>query len=187
MQQEQICVGKEGDVGTLLASIDKTLAEASADTRTWRICRPTQKKAKFLFCVGGTISSFTYILHGKKNVLINKSFVVRFENGRYLSDVLKRRTFNNQFVGIVLRRVLRDLVTGSCRQLQKTLRPTLDMLVHVAKAAAQPQIDIDELYPLNIHYILSWSRRNWMDYAQKDKTKDRKNMLSTLSTTRLDV
>ncbi|CAD6186623.1 unnamed protein product [Caenorhabditis auriculariae] len=36
---------------------------------------------------------------------------------------------------------------------------------------------------LNIHYILSSSRRNWMDYAQKDKTKDRKNMFSTLSTT----
>ncbi|CAD6195941.1 unnamed protein product [Caenorhabditis auriculariae] len=39
---------------------------------------------------------------------------------------------------------------------------------------------------LNIPYILSSSRRNWMDYAQKDKTKDRKTMLSTLSTTRLD-
>ncbi|CAD6187956.1 unnamed protein product [Caenorhabditis auriculariae] len=40
---------------------------------------------------------------------------------------------------------------------------------------------------LNIHYIPSSSRRNWMDYAQKDKTKDRKNMLSTLSTTRLII
>ncbi|CAD6198587.1 unnamed protein product [Caenorhabditis auriculariae] len=37
-----------------------------------------------------------------------------------------------------------------------------------------------------IHYILSSSRRNWMDYAQKDEAKDRKTMLSTLSTTRLD-
>ncbi|CAD6189252.1 unnamed protein product [Caenorhabditis auriculariae] len=37
-----------------------------------------------------------------------------------------------------------------------------------------------------IHYILSSSRRNWMDYAQKDETKDRKTMLSTLSTTRSD-
>ncbi|CAD6187610.1 unnamed protein product [Caenorhabditis auriculariae] len=33
-------------------------------------------------------------------------------------------------------------------------------------------------------YILSSSRRNWMDYAQKDEAKDRKTMLSTLSTTR---
>ncbi|CAD6192925.1 unnamed protein product [Caenorhabditis auriculariae] len=38
----------------------------------------------------------------------------------------------------------------------------------------------------NIRYILSSSRRNWMDYAQKDEAKDRKTMLSTLSTTRLD-
>ncbi|CAD6197382.1 unnamed protein product [Caenorhabditis auriculariae] len=37
---------------------------------------------------------------------------------------------------------------------------------------------------LNIHYIPSSSRRNWMDYAQKDEAKDRKTMLSTLSTTR---
>ncbi|CAD6191108.1 unnamed protein product [Caenorhabditis auriculariae] len=38
----------------------------------------------------------------------------------------------------------------------------------------------------NIRYILSSSRRNWIHYAQKDETKDRKTMLSTLSTTRLD-
>ncbi|CAD6189519.1 unnamed protein product [Caenorhabditis auriculariae] len=36
------------------------------------------------------------------------------------------------------------------------------------------------------YYIQSSSRRNWMDYAQKDEAKDRKTMLSTLSTTRLD-
>ncbi|CAD6187874.1 unnamed protein product [Caenorhabditis auriculariae] len=35
----------------------------------------------------------------------------------------------------------------------------------------------------NIRYILSSSRRNWMNYAQKDEAKDRKTMLSTVSTT----
>ncbi|CAD6193009.1 unnamed protein product [Caenorhabditis auriculariae] len=40
-------------------------------------------------------------------------------------------------------------------------------------------------FSYTIHYTLSSSRRNWIDYAQKNDAKDRKTMLSTLSTTRL--
>ncbi|CAD6186286.1 unnamed protein product [Caenorhabditis auriculariae] len=55
-----------------------------------------------------------------------------------------------------------------------------------SQAFAVALASITQRLNYTIHYILSSSRRNWMDYAQKDDAKDRKTMLSTLSTTRLD-
>ncbi|CAD6191307.1 unnamed protein product [Caenorhabditis auriculariae] len=44
---------------------------------------------------------------------------------------------------------------------------------------------VSELQHKN-RYLLSAARHNWMDYAQKNETKDRKTMLSTCSTTSLN-